>query len=268
MPTQATRILIALSFTIGLYPQEAHAQDLSPGDLLKKVAGTYREASSFKIVAEKTVELATVGESNVEGGQIHSNFHQSDNIQVALMASSSSKAKLLLKQGKKEIVVVSNGKVVWTLLPVQQAYTEMTAQNAKAQNPTRGTDILGVDLLRDYESLLAARFQNLSAYESMAKLKHSERLKVGADKKECYVLTMQTPQGSHELWIDKMQFIVWKSVDTSPTPSEGISFQTTVTVTTKEITLNSVLEESTFVFTPPDRAKRVDSIKLPGKNPF
>lgn len=268
MSTRATGILIALFFTVGLWPHEAQAQDLSPGDLLKKVAETYREASSFKIVAEKTIELATVGESNVGGNQIHSNFHQSDNIQVALMASNSSKAKLLLKQEKKEIVVVSDGKVVWTLLPVQQAYTEVAAQNAKAQNPSGGKDISGVDLLRDYESLLAVRFQNLSAYESVAKLEHSERLKVGADKKECYVLMIQTPQGSHELWINKMQFTIWKSVDTSPRPSEGISFQTTVTVTTKEITLNSVLEESTFVFTPPDRAKRVDSLKLPGKNPF
>jgi len=268
MPTPATSVLIALSFTVGLCPHGAHAQDLSPGDLLKKVAGTYREALSFKIVAEKTVELATVGENNVGGTQVHSNFHQSDNIQVTLMASSSSKAKLLLKQEKKEIVVVSDSKVVWTLFPVQQAYTVVAAQNASARNPSGGKETSGVDLLQDYQSLLASRFQNISAYESMAKLEHSERLRVGADKKECYVLMIQTPQGSHELWIDKVQFIIWKSVDTSPTPSEGISFQTTVTVTTKEITLNSALEESTFVFTPPDRAKRVDSLKLPGKNPF
>ena len=91
---------------------------------------------------------------------------------------------------------------------------------------------------------------------------------MGGEKKDCYVLMIQTPQGSHELWIDKAQFVVWKCVDTSATPSEGISLQSTVTLTAKEITINSNLEDTVFVFTPPGQAKKVESLKLSGKNPF
>jgi outer membrane lipoprotein-sorting protein len=266
---QATRFLIAFFISISSSPHNTRAQEqLSVGDLLKRVEATYRQASSFKMVAEKSVELATVGESNVGGNTVRSNFHQSENIQVELSASSSAKAKLQLKDEKKEIVVTSNGKVVWTFIPAQQAYTETTAETTKEQSQSGSKEISGVDLLRDYEILLAARYQSLSPYASVAKLEHSEKLKVGGDKKDCYVLMIQTPQGSHELWIDKLQFVIWKSVDTSPTPSEGISLQRTVTVTAKEIALNSSLESSIFVFTPPAQAMRVDSLKLPGKNPF
>lgn len=268
MPGRQTSLFMAFYFSLGVCPARIHAQELSVGDLLKKVETTYRQWSSFNIVAEKTVEVATVGESNVGGSTVRSNFHQSENIQVELAATGSSKAKLQLKDEKKEIVVISNGKLVWTFIPAQQAYTETTAEDAGAQKPSGGKDISGVDLLRNYEILVAARYQSLSPYASSAKLERSEKLKVGGDKKDCYVLMIQTPQGSHELWIDKAQFIVWKCVDTSAAPSEGISLQSTVTVTAKEIAINSNLEDTVFVFAPPGQAKKVESLRLSGKNPF
>jgi hypothetical protein len=48
-------------------------------------------------------------------------------------------------------------------------------------------DISGVDLLREDETLVATRFQRISGYESLAKLEHSETLKVGKDRKECLI---------------------------------------------------------------------------------
>jgi len=258
---------IAFYLSFCVYPVGTYAQDPSVGDLLKKVEATYRQVSTFNIIAQKTVEVATVGESKVGGNTARSNFHQSENIQIELVAAGSSRAKLQLKDEKKEIVVISNGKLLWIFIPAQQAYTETTAQNGE-QKPSGSKDISGLDLLQNYETLVAARYQSLSPYASTAKLERSEKLKVGGDKKDCYVLMIQTPQGSHELWIDKAQFVVWKCVDTSPTPSEGISLQSTVTVTAKEIVLNSKLEDSAFVFGPPGQAKKVDSLKLSGKNPF
>jgi outer membrane lipoprotein-sorting protein len=74
----------------------------------------------------------------------------------------------------------------------------------------------------------------------------------------------------HRFWVDKYDFTVWKSVDTSVSPEghRGVTLTTTVTVTTKQMVLNPSLEDSNFVFTPPDNAKRVDSLKMSGNNPF
>jgi outer membrane lipoprotein-sorting protein len=103
-------------------------------------------------------------------------------------------------------------------------------------------------------------------------------LKVGNDKKECYVLTIQEPGAAQkqQFWVDRTEFIIWKSVDTrtnantsmSGTYDPGVSLRTTVTLTMKEMTLNPSLDASNFVFTPPDQVKEVDSLILPGNNPF
>jgi Predicted periplasmic protein (DUF2092) len=279
MSRLSTTFLAMLSFATGLCPHGAHAQDLSASDVLKKAAETYRQASSFSIVAEKRVDLDTdtsgeryVAPTGIEVGP----SHKSDDIQITLMGLGSSKAKLLLKGGKKQIVVVDDGKLVWTLMPAQHEYTEATAMSA-IQLPVHiirigNNEISGVDLLLRYEILVAARFQSISSYESWAKLEHSETLKVGKDKKECYVVAIQMPRGAQKqkLWVDKKEFTIWKSVDTTLGPSgdPGVTLQTTVTVTTEQMTLNPSLDEGNFIFTPPDQAKKVDSLKLSGDNPF
>jgi outer membrane lipoprotein-sorting protein len=283
MPTRRNRLLAVLSFAFGFCPNGAHAQDLSAADILKKVAESYRQVSTFSVVAEKTVELDTdtSGEryspGNLDGPNVVVvGSHESEDIQVTLMASSSSRAKLLLKDNKKEIVVVSDGKVVWTLLPAQHAYTELPG-SPDMQMPVfilriGSNDISGMYLLEEYETLLDARFRSISDYGSWAKLERSETLKVSNDKKECYVLTIQKAGDTQKqkLWIDKKEFTVWKSVDKTVFPADyrGDSLQTTVTISTKQMSLNPPLEESNFVFTPPDSSKRVDSLKLAGNNPF
>jgi len=280
MSTLSATFLAVLSFAIGGCPHGAHAQDLPASDLLKKVDEHYRQISSFSVVGERRVELDTdtsgqryAQPTGTEVGPSHKSY----DIQVTLMASNSSRAKLLLKDGKKEIVVVCDGKRAWTLLPAQHEYTEVAAGSANIQAPVfvlriGSNDISGTDLLEEYETLVAGRFQSIANYESWVKLEHSETLKVGKDKKECYVLTIQMPGGGQkeELWVDKAEFTVWKSVITTAGQAdyEGVSLQTTVTFATKQMVLNPNLDDSNFIFTPPDQAKKVESLKLSGENPF
>jgi outer membrane lipoprotein-sorting protein len=96
------------------------------------------ESDGLRLIAEKKVDLDTdtsgqryVAPTGIQVGP----SHKSDDIQVTLMVSGSSKARLLLKDGKKEIVVVCDGKVVWTLMPDQHAYTEVTARSANIATP-------------------------------------------------------------------------------------------------------------------------------------
>jgi outer membrane lipoprotein-sorting protein len=267
--------------------QDAQAQELTASDLLKKIAETYGRVSSFSAIAEKKVELDTDTSGKMsqrlQPNVIYAGSEESDEIQITLMASSSSKAKLLLKDGKKELAVVSDGKVVWTLLPTEGVYTEVAANNGTIQRPVDllqfgGNVISGVHLLGEYETLIAARYRSISSYGRWAKLENSETLKVGKDKKECYVLTIQEPGAvsKQKFWVDKTEFVIWKSVDTrtnvntimSGTFDPGISLQTTVTLTIKQMALNPSLGDSNFVFTAPGQVKKVDSLTLSGKNLF
>ena len=283
MPTRSNKLLAALSFAFGFCPYSAPAQDLSAADILQKVAERYRQVSTYSVVAEKTVDLNTD-----PTGEIHNPYkalppntvvvgsNQSEYIQVTLLASSSSKAKLLLKDGGKEIVVINDGKRVSTFIPSRHEYTEVPAESMGIQRPVNifqsgGNDISGMDLLEEYATLVAIRFQNFS-YGRWAKLDKSAALKVGKVKRKCYVLTIQVPGAvqRQRLWVDKKGFTVWKSVDTTQEPEDfwGDSLHTTVTVTMKQMILNPSLDESSFAFTPPDQAKRVDALKRSGNNPF
>ena len=279
MFTRSARFLAVLSFAIGFCPRGAHAQDPSASDLLKKIDETYRQISSYSVVAERKVDLDTDpgGQGYGEPNVVHTGSHESHDIQVTMMVSPSSKMKLLLKEGKKEIVVVCDGKVVWTFLPAQRTYTEAMASSASVQTPVYvlrigNNEISGEGLLSEYETLIATRFRSVANSESWAKLERPETLKVGKDRKECYVLTIQMPGGvqKQKLWVDKTDFSVWKSVDTtlSPWNYRGGTLKTTVTMTTEQMALNPSLDDSNFVFTPPGQAKKVDSLMVSGSNPF
>ncbi len=243
-----------------LFPHSAHAQDLSAGEILNNVAETYRQVSSFSLVAEGKIDRDT-------------NVHDTEFIEVTLITSNSSKAKLILKDGKKEIVVVSNGKLVWTMLSAQHEYT-VTGFNSgytRVVTPGMGSnDITAEGLLTEYEFLMTSGFRTIARHKASSKLDHSETVKVGKDKKACYVLTVEMAEGSQKLWVDKIDFTVWRSAITTVHGWDppGATIKVTSTLTMKQVELNPTLDDSNFVFTPPDQAKQVDSLTLSGRNPF
>ena len=266
----------------GVSPQGAHAQDLSASDILTKISETYRQVSSFSVVAEKRVDFdRDSGRENTGVGDPNYGMfefgHWSEDIRVTLMTSASAKARLLLKDQKKEVAVVSDGTRVWTSIPAQHAYTVAAVRSATTRTPVHfpgsgGNDISGVDLLQEYTALFAAGFRELSKHGSWAKLENPQTLNVGRNKKECYVLTIEMPGGAQKqkLWVDKTDFTVWKSVDTTLWPWDywGVRLQTKTTVTTEQMALNQSMDDRNFVFTPPDNARKVDFLMLSGKNPF
>jgi hypothetical protein len=64
-------------------------------------------------------------------------------------------------------------------------------------------------------------------------LEKGNQVKVGKERVDCYLLKMETPDGAHEIWVDKTRFIVWRSNDSSPAAQEGIALQKTTTVNMK-----------------------------------
>ncbi len=60
----------------------------------------------------------------------------------------------------------------------------------------------------------------------------------------------------HEIWVDKNDFIVWQSQDSSPAAQEGITLQKTTTVNLKSANVNVKMDDSLFTFIPPDKSQR------------
>jgi len=258
MLTKAGFLLLLTLFL----PRALWAQ-LPAGEILNKVSETYKSVQNYQFVAEKNVEVAAVGDArSLDGSRTSSNFNQFSNFEVALAATSAGKSRLSLKDQKQQTIVVNDASKTWTFLPAKKQFTEEPSGPPNVVSPTPDKVKSGVDLLIEYQNLLVNRFRSLSDYTASATLGKDERVKLGGEKRDCYHVRIQVGSGYHELWIDKESFLVLRNKDVTPTPQEGISLQTTVTVNLRTADRNPTFADDFFAFTPPEAARKVDSLKF------
>jgi len=259
----------ALALVSMLFSSLSSAVQMSVEEILKRVSATYQDAQNYRIVAEKNVTVASVGEErSPNGSRTYSNYHNSTNTEITLEIAAPAKARLAVREEKQELVFVSNGQTTWIYAPRRKEYLE---QPATAEHPTAqpvSNQEQGANPFSQYEILLVNRFRNLSMYGTTAVMEKEGTIKVGADKVGCYVLKIESKGGTHELWVDENRFLILRSIDTTPTPQDGISMQTTVTFDVKEANLNAKLDATLFTFAPPENTKKVEVLKgFSGKAP-
>jgi outer membrane lipoprotein-sorting protein len=250
-----------LVLLLGLLSECSFA-DVSVNEILAKVSETYRGLQNYQLVADISEEVAAVGDvRSPEGGRTTSNFHQSTNSEVDLAAVNPGKVRLQVKDERREVLLVSDGVTTWTYLPRKKQYTDVATSTAAATQ-SRGDAKAEADILRQNQDLLVNRYQGLARFSSTFVLEKDNQIKVGKERVDCYVLKMETPDGVHEVWVDKNRFIVWRSKDSSPAAQEGITLQKTTTVNLKSANVNARLEDSLFTFTPPEKATKVQSLNI------
>jgi outer membrane lipoprotein-sorting protein len=258
-------VLVGIILLSVVFSQRPSAAQLSVDEILNKVTETYRNLQSYQFVAEKRTELAAAGESRSPGGTAVSNFYQSTEGQIELAAVKPGKVRLRVKDGKLDVLLVSDGQTTWTYMPRQKQYSEVLGPPPEAIGAYGTGEDAGRDVLSQYWNLLVGRFRGVSQYISIATLEKDNRVKVGREKIDCYVVKIQTPQLTHEIWVDKSRFIVLRFKQTPLRPQEGIVFQTTITVNMTEADVNTTLEDTLFKFTPPEKATKVLSLSRPDK---
>lgn len=241
--------ILAFSLTV----RSSSTEQLSVNQVLEKVSELYRGLESYHLVAGMSVELVAVGDiHSPEGSRTTSNFHQSTNSEVDLAVLNPGKVRLQMKEDSREVLLVSDGTTIWTYLPNKKQYTEAPRADAKAQP----------SILRQYQDLLVDHYRGLSRLGPKFVMEKNNQIKVGKEKVDCYVLKMETPDGAHEIWVDKSRFIVWRSRDSSPTAQGGITIQKTTTVNLKSANVNANVENNLFVFSPPEKAAKVQSLNV------
>jgi len=259
---QSRSKFVKTSSTIGLWmlafsvTAKCSSEQPSVNEILEKVGDVYRGLESYQLVADVSVELAAVGDiRSPEGGRATSNFHQSTNSEIDLAARNPGKVHLQMKDDNHELLVVSDGTTVWTYLPKKRQYVEALKADAKAELP----------ILSHYQDLLVNRYRGLSKLDSKFVMQKNNQMKVGKEKVDCYVLRMETSEGAHEIWVDKTRFIVWRSKNSSPAAQEGISLQKTTTVNLKSANMNTSIDSDLFIFKPPEKATKVQSLNVTTK---
>jgi outer membrane lipoprotein-sorting protein len=254
------RLILGLILLATAFSQPSHAYQLSANQILNKVSETYQSLRSYHFVAEENAELATGGEIRSPSGTATSNFHKSTQTRVELAAAIPGKVRLMVKDDNLDILMVSDGQTTWTYLPKRKQYSEVLGTPAEPTGGFRPDDKREGRILGQYWNLLVGRFRGVSQFISIAKLENDNRIKVGGDKVDCYVVRVQAPDLTHEMWVDKNRFIILRYKQTPLRPLEGMAFQTTITVNMTEAEVNTHLEDSLFKFTAPQNATTVPSL--------
>jgi outer membrane lipoprotein-sorting protein len=267
--------VVCLSLSFVLLAQCAHPGQLSVDEILKKVSETYQQLQSFQIASEITTQV-TAGEVRFNDGSVDNPRAPGGGVmypsspppmksEVDLAEMNPGKFRLQFKDTNSEVILVSDGLITWAYSPKKKQYTEKSKVTS-APGQSDPADKAEMTPVNQYESLLVNRFRDLPRYSSNFVMEKETQLKLGGDKVDCYVLKMVTPQGQHEIWVDKARFIVWRSVDANPTEVRGgIPYHKTLTVDLKTANLNAKLEDGLFKFAPPDKAKKVDSLNPQAK---
>jgi outer membrane lipoprotein-sorting protein len=252
----------ALALMCALFSQSPSAAQIRVDQILSKVSATYQDAQAYRIVVEKNITVASVGEErSLDGSRAYSNYHKTTITGITLETSAPAKARLAVKEENQELLFVSDGQTTWIYSPSRKEYMQVRAATAHPGDQPGSNQGSETNPFSQYQILLVNRFRNLSMYATTAVMEKEAAIKVRADKVGCYVLRIESKGGTHELWVDQNRFLILRSIDTTPTPQDGISTQTTVTYDVKEANLNAKLEDSLFTFAPPENAKKVEVLK-------
>jgi len=231
------------------------AQTLSPDAICRKVAETYKNLRTFQIAAQRTTEYATRGAS-ASGETFYS-----------LAEVRPDKVRLTLKENDRELIIVSDGETTWRYLPKSRQYTKeevATVADDEEEQPQSKDES---DLLTQARNTLINRYLGLARYAPAAVLAKEDRIKVGAEKIDCYVLQIRVPSGLQELWVDKQRFLVLRHVETAKGVRNGVEVVAKVSTNFKSADIETVPENSLFAFSPPEKAAEVQTLNLPGERP-
>jgi outer membrane lipoprotein-sorting protein len=271
---------VCLLSCLVLFLCSARADQLSADEILKKVSDTYQHLQSYQITAERTDQIfygdirfnnwavdnsQTVGGLKVPPGTPILSPVKSE---VELAKVNPGKVRLEYKAANLEALLVSDGLSTWIYLPKKKQYAERSKSASAATGQSEPEDTAETSFVNRFEDLLVSRFRDLPKFSSDFVLEKDSQIKVGGDKIDCYVLKRVTPNQQQEIWVDKVRFIVWRSVNSDPIDNpynpKTASYKTS-TVELKTAHLNAKLEDSLFQFVPPDKAKKVDSLNPPTK---
>jgi hypothetical protein len=199
------------------------AQQLPVDQILERVGETYRDLQSYQLEGNLSTQIAAVGEiQSPDGGRMISNTNQSKSYEFSLTATNPDKVRLVLKNEWHDILLISNSSTTWIYLRDKKQYTDAPTTDWKAHHLPESRANAQLAFVDQYQDILVKRYQGSTSGASKFVAVKDRQLKIGKVKVECYVLKLTTDNGTHELWVDKTHFIVWRSRDTSPVPQEGI----------------------------------------------
>jgi peroxiredoxin/outer membrane lipoprotein-sorting protein len=231
-------------------PSCALAAPPSAPEILNQVAQTYKGLQSYQFVATQSTAIMARG------------VQQSAETHLALAAVKPDKYRLTFKDDSKEIILVADGETTWTYMPKLKQYTKQQAAMSGDDDENDGEQ---ADTLTIALRALVLFYENVARYGPSAMLAKDERVKVGGDRIDCYVVRFQSAKSQHQLWVDKERFVVVRHLEVARQTMNGVLVEVQINTTWKEAEIKMPPANDLFSFDPPSNAAEVQALNLPGE---
>jgi peroxiredoxin/outer membrane lipoprotein-sorting protein len=275
----ATRSILVTLLALTALAQQASAQ-VSAVQVLARVSRTYRGLRTYKLDAiEREVESVR-GLGNLALGQAN----------TSLAADAGGKVRAYREDDRGTLLMVSNGENTWVYDSALRKYTQERAAvdweehledsafddqewqlvgkpvdtvrfGRQGRHLSINTARSSADLFRQIRYRLIGQYIGIDHYDPDARLRRSERIKVGDQRIDCFVIALDS--GTHKLWVDKRRFIVVRHDQTLRMARSGknaVIFR----VELADFTISEPLKADLFEFKPPAGAAKVSQLDLPG----
>jgi peroxiredoxin/outer membrane lipoprotein-sorting protein len=226
------------------------ASAASAPEILNQVAQTYKGLQAYQFVATETSEILARGMQR--RGETH----------LALAVVKPDKFRLTYKDDAKEIIIVADGETTWTYMPKLKQYTK---QQAAVSGDDDAGDGEQADTLTTSLRTLVLFYEGIARYGASATLAKDERVRVGGERIDCFVIRVQTANSQHQLWIDKERSLVLRHIETAKQNVNNVLVEVHTTIDLKEAETRLPPANDLFSFEPPSSATEVATLNLPGE---
>jgi peroxiredoxin/outer membrane lipoprotein-sorting protein len=222
------------------------------GDILRKMGSTYSQLQNYHIVAVR------------QEAYVDSRFGSSQSSVITLDADGKGRIRMRQAGEGPNILIVNDGKTTWHYTYGKNRYTErkQIATAGGPNTPERAAN--PVDLLGQIEDLLVGRYVKLWQFEKQASIQGDQAVEFQGRKTPCYRVVFHLKDLDDQLWIDRSSYLVLREKTVQTIAESERRSLVTDTIRIKEIGTNAAHPAGFFSFTPPEGARRVAALNLPG----
>jgi outer membrane lipoprotein-sorting protein len=252
-----SRISCCIIFvTLAISVSSASGNKSDAAEIIAKVAETYRNAQSYEFDVLEVLETTARGSETKKETRVHVAAVKPDKMQMEITGSMMGLDSLM----------ISNGSTTWEYLPNHKQYvkrigtpTTITSKGIDSKKTALNKELY----FRVWAAALGVSMPDYSGIEQTMlnpRLLREEPIEVSGTNIDCYVIEGDDTQPQFDLspktfWIDKARYLVVREMYTLSLRGQGVTKHTTVF---KVATVNELLPDSMFLFTPPEGATLVD----------
>jgi peroxiredoxin len=222
--------------------------------VLERVAETYGAAKTLRLDLVHRSQISQGGGSASGEDRIRIAFERTGRLWLSVKGDS-----------QPEYLVVNDGEGQWTYVPSRKQYAREEVTAVGDEDEDQETQEGGDPVARILRTV-SVRYRALPKLAAFASILKEDTVKIAGQRIPCVVIAfdLPAPKLHREIWVDRSRFLVLSEHEVRRDSTASGPRQMEQWLIAKAAEVNMPLETGTFTFTPPEKARKVDFLTIPG----